>query len=149
MAGLLCIAQTAEVALGIDTLLTVLQITAPTNQRLKIKRWGAFVDGISGTDAPVQVWLRRQSADGTFSAVTPVKQVAGSETVQTTSGHTATVEPTTPGDILDVAEVHPQSGYEAMIPFDMPIEVPGGGMLTITCKAPAVVNVRAKIIFEE
>lgn len=148
MAGLICIAQTAEVALVAATAKTIMQIIAPAQQRLKIKGWGVFFDGISGTDSPVQVRLLRQTTAGTVSSLTPVKQVAGNETVQTTAGHTATVEPTA-GDVLDIAEVHPQSGYEKLIPFDMPLEVPGGGRIGIECTAPDVVNVRAKIIFEE
>jgi len=148
MAGLICIAQTSEVALVATEALTVLQVKAPTNQRLKVKRWGVFFDGIDGTAEPVQVRLLRQTDAGTLSSVTPVKQVAGSETVQATAGHTATVEPSA-GDVIDVAEVHPQTGYEVVISFDMPIEVPGGGWIAIECTAPATVNVRAKIIFEE
>ena len=148
MAGLICIAQTSEVSLTAATALSVLQIVAPAHQRLKVKSWGVFFDGVSGTAEPVEVRLVRNTDAGTFSSVTPVKQVAGSETVQTSAGHTATVEPAV-GDVLDVAEVHPQSGYEKLIPFDMPIEVPGGGRLAIECTAPAGVNVRAKIIFEE
>ena len=148
MAGLLCIAQTSEIALGSGVALTVLQITAAANQRLRIKRWGVFFDGVASTDAPVEVVLRRQTSAGTLTSVTPVKQVAGSETVQTTAGEEATAEPTQ-SDIIDMAEVHPQSGYEAVIPFDMPIEVPGGGRLGIVCNAPGGVNVRAKIVFEE
>ena len=148
MAGLICIAQTTEIALAAATAKTIVQVVAPANQRLKIKAWGVFFDGISGTEAAVQVRLLRQTDAGTASSLTPVKQVAGSETVQTTAQHTATVEPTG-GDVLDIAEVHPQSGYEKLIPFDMPIEVPGGGRVGIECTAPATVNVRAKIIFEE
>jgi len=148
MAGLICIAQTAEVALTAATAKTVLQLVAPTNQRLKLKRWGVFFDGTSGTAEPVQVRLLRQTNAGTMSSLTPVKQVAGSETVQTTAQHTATAEPTA-GDVIDVAEVHPQSGYEVIIPFDMPVEVPGGGRIGIECTAPATVNVRAKLVFEE
>ena len=148
MAGLLCIALTTEVALAAATAKTIIQIIAPANHRLKIKRWGVFFDGISGTEEPVQVRLLRQTDAGTVSALTPVSQVVATETVQTTAGHTATVEPTA-GDILDMAEVHPQSGYEVIIPFDMPIEIPGGGRVGIECTAPAIVNVRAKIIFEE
>lgn len=148
MAGLLCIAQTAEVALTAATAKTVMQIVAPTNQRLRLKRWGVFFDGVSAADAPVQVRLLRQTTAGTMTSLTPVKQVAGSETVQTTAQHTATVEPTA-SDVIDAAEVHPQSGYEVIIPFDMPIEVPGGGRLGIECTAPDAVNVRAKMVFEE
>jgi len=148
MAGLLCIAQTAEVALSAATAKTVIQIVALTNQRVKLKRWGVFFDGVSSAAEPVQVRLLRQTDAGTMSSLTPVKQVVGSETVQTTAQHTATVEPSA-GDVLDCAEVHPQSGIEIMIPFDMPIEIPGGGRLGIECTAPAAVNVRAKMIFEE
>jgi hypothetical protein len=96
----------------------------------------------------VQVRLLRQTTAGTMTSLTPVMLGVGSETVQTTAQHTATVEPTA-GNILDIAEVHPQSGYEVVIPFDQPIEVPGGGRLGVECTAPAAVNVRAKIIFQE
>jgi hypothetical protein len=148
MAGLICIAQIGNVALAAATVKTVLQVAAPTHQRLKIKRWGVFFEGIVGTDAPVQVRLLRQTDAGTMSSLTPVKQVAGSETVQATAQHTASGEPTA-GDVIDVAEVHPQSGYEIIIPFDMPVEVPGGSRVAIECTAPDAVNARAKIVFEE
>jgi hypothetical protein len=148
MAGIGCIAQTAEVALSAATAKTVIQIVAPTNQRLLIKRWGVFFDGVSATAEPVQVRLLRQTTAGTMTSLTPVMLGVGSETVQTTAQHTATAEPTA-GNILDIAEVHPQSGYEVVVPFDQPIEVPGGGRLGVECTAPATVNVRAKIIFQE
>lgn len=148
MSGLVCSAITSEVALAAATAKTVVQVTAPTNQRLKIKGWGVFFDSTSPTAEPVQVRLLRQTTAGTMSSLTPVKLVAGSETVQTTAQHTATAEPTA-GDVLDAIEVHPQSGYEKIIPMDVPIDVPGGGRVGIECTAPAVVNVRAKIIFEE
>ena len=150
MAGLICIAQTAEVALVAATAKTIIQVLAPANQRDKIKRWGVFFDGVSGTAEPVQVRLLRQTSAGTGGDVlTAVKQVAGSETVQTTGlSDIDSAEPTA-DDVLDVAEVHPQSGYEVIIPFDMPIEIPGGGRVGIECTAPAIVNVRGKIVFEE
>lgn len=148
MAGLLCIAQTTEIALTAATAKTVVQIAAPANQRLKIKRWGVFFDGTSGTAEPIQVRLLKQTSAGTMSSLTPVLQVAGSETPQVTAQHTATAEPTA-GDVLDMAEVHPQSGYEVIIPFDMPIEVAGGIRVGIECTAPDAVNVRAKIVYEE
>ncbi len=140
MAGLICIAQTTEVALAIATAKTVIQIAAPSSQRLRLKRWGVFFDGVSATDEPVQVRLLRQTSAGTMTTLTPVKQSAAQ--------HTATAEPTA-GDVLDVAEVHPQSGYEVLIPFDMSIEIPGGTRVGIECTAPAAVNVRAKLVFEE
>jgi len=148
MAGLRWIAQTSEVALAAATAKTIVQVVAPTNQRLKIKRWGVFFDGISPTEAPVQVRLLRQSTAGTMSSLTPTKLGTEGETVQATAQHTATAEPTA-GDVLDVAEVHPQSGYEVIFPAGEEIEVGGGGRVGIECTAPAIVNVRAKIIAEE
>ena len=148
MAGLLCIAKTTEVELTAATALTVLQIAAPANQRLIVKRWGVFFDGISGVEEPVEVNLVRQTDTGTMTSITPTIQGIGSETVQTSASHTATVEPTA-GDIIDSVEVHPQSGHEIVLPFDSQILVPGGGFLAIVCTAPATVNVKAKIIFEE
>lgn len=148
MADQNCIAQTAEVALAAATAKTVLQIVAATNQRVRIKSFGVFFDGISGSAEPVQVRLLRQTTAGTMTSLTPTKLGTGSETVQTTAQHTATAEPTA-GDTLDIAEVHPQSGYQVIYPQgDWPI-IPGGGRVGIECTAPATVNVRAKIIFEE
>lgn len=150
MAGLICSAVTDEVALVASTEKTILQVVAPANQRLKIKSFGVFFDGESGTAAPVKVWLERQTTAGTGGdALTPVKQVAGSETVQTTYLSDIDTGDPTSGDILARRNVHPQSGYEKLVPFDMPIEVPGGGRVGIVCEAGAIVNVIGEIIFEE
>jgi hypothetical protein len=148
MAGLRIIAQTAEVALAAATAKTVIQVVSASNHRVKIKRWGVYFDGVSPTAKPVQVRLLRQSSAGTMSSLTPTKLGTESETIQTTAQHTATAEPTA-GDVLDIAEVHPQSGYEVIFPAGEEIDVPGSGRVGIECTAPAVVNVRAKIIAEE
>lgn len=147
MADLLAIAQTAEVALGAATAKTVIQVVAAANHRVKIKRWGVFFDGVSATEAPVEVRLLRQTTAGTMSALTPVALDTAAETIQTTAQHTATAEPTA-GNVVDVVEVHPQGGYEVNLE-GQEIIIPGGGRIGIECTAPSVVNVRAKIIFEE
>lgn len=149
MADLRCTAQTAEIALVAATAKTVIQLLAPTNQRVKILGWGVFFDGTSVTGEPVQVRFLRQTTSGTMSALTSYKQVGGlSETIQTTATQNASAEPT-PGDVLDVAEVHPQSSYEVKYPYGETPVINGGGRLGLECTAPAGVNVRAKIIFEE
>lgn len=148
MAGILCSATTAEIALTAATAKTVIQIVAPTNQRLIVKSFGVFFDGVSTTAEPVQVRVLRQTTAGTMSSLTPAMISAGSETLQATAQHTATAEPTA-GNVLDVYEVHPQAGLEKMIPLDQKWEVPGGTRLGIECTAPSGVNVRAKIIYEE
>lgn len=152
MAGIQCLAQQSEVALTAATAKTVLQIKAPANQRVKILEWGVYSDGIDPLAAAVEVTLVRQTSAGTMSAVTVTKLTPGSETVQTTASHTATAEPTPSpagGNIMDVAEYHPQSGYEKILPMGSEIILAGGEYAGIVCTAPAAVNVRPKIKFEE
>lgn len=148
MSGVFAAATTAEIALAAATAKTVLQIVAPTNQRLRVRRYSVAFDGVSPTAEPAQVRVLRQTTAGTMSSLTPVKLSAGSETVQATAQHTATAEPTA-GDVLDAFECHPQSGFDVVLPADMPLEVPGGTRLGIEVTAPATVNVRAKFWFEE
>lgn len=148
MASIRCSAVTAEVAL--DTAAkTVLQVVAATNQRVKVTRWGVFFDGVSSTDAPVLVQLLRQTTAGTMSSLTPVKEDnLGSESLQTTAQHTASVEPTD-SDVIRRRNVHPQSGYLEIFPLGQELIIPGGGRLAVKCTAGAAVNVVAEIGYEE
>lgn len=149
MAGLRCAATTAEIALSAATAKTVVQITAPTNQALKVTRYSVFFDGTSTTAEPVQVRVLRQTTAGTMTSLTPLKlDDARTETIQSTAQHTATAEPTA-SDVLAVAEVHPQQGYDVILPLGGEVIVKGGGRLGIECTAPATVNVRAQFWYEE
>lgn len=142
-------ASTAEIALGAATAKTVLQLVAATNHRVKILGFGVYFDGVSSTAEPVQVRLLRQSTAGTMTSLTPVKKDDSlAETLLTTAQHTATAEPTA-GDVIKAVEVHPQSGYEYTAPFGGEVIVGGGDRIGIECTAPAIVNVRAWIDFEE
>jgi len=150
MAGLIGIARTNEIALSASTAKTVLQLVAPSNQRLKLLRWGLYFDGSSATDSPVYIRLLRQTTAGTMTSLSIVKNNSGdSETLQGTAQHTATVEPTA-GDVVDSINVHPQGGgYEVIFPVGQEIIIPGGGRIGIECTAGASVNVTAKFIYEE
>lgn len=150
MAGLIAVAAPGEIALAAGTAKTVLMITAAANHRDKLKEWGVAFDGVSVTAEPVQVKLQRYTTAGVFTALTPkIRKPAGAaETVQTTAGHTATTEPTA-GDELASMEVHPQQGYHCMYQYGDEIELPGSGRVGIECTAPAVVNVRPFMVFEE
>jgi len=148
MAALNMMAYPGEVALT-TTAKTVLQVVAPTHQRLRIKGWSISFDGTSSTAAPVLVRLLRQTSAGTMSALTPVKMgVAGSETATSSAQHTATAEPTA-GNVLDAVNVHPQGGFEKVFLPGDEIIVEGGGRLGIECTAGAAVNVLPKIWYEE
>lgn len=148
MARMFGSACTSEVALSAATAKTVIQLVAAANRKVALLGWGVFFDGVSVTAEPVQVVLMRQTDAGTMSALTPLQTQTCAETLQTSAQHTATAEPSS-GDILDIVEVHPQSGYEIKFPPGHEIWVNGGSRIGIVCTAPAVCNVRAKFHFEE
>jgi hypothetical protein len=149
MAAFQGIAQTSEVALSAATAKTALQLVAASNHRVKILRWGVFFDGTSVTAEPVQVELARQTTAGTMSSNTPNKlDDSLAESLQTAAQDNATAEPTK-GDVIDVVEVHPQQGYEIIYPLGQEPVIGGGDRAGIICTAPAAVNVRVKIVFEE
>lgn len=150
MAGLRVTAEnTAAVALSAATEKTAVQVNAPTNQRLKIQRIGAFFDGASTTAVPVLVKLILVSTAGTNTALTLNKLVStDDETIQSTAGENASAEGTN-STLLDQWLVHPQMGIDITYAFGQEKIVAGGGRVAIKCTAPAVVNVRTKIDFEE
>ena len=147
MAGKIGVVSTTEVALAAATAKTIVQLIAPTNYSLKIKEWGVYFDGISTTAEPVQVRLLKQTTAGTMSSLTPALR-KGSAAVQSTAQHTATVEPTAAA-VMAVREVHPQSGYQEKFAFGDEIELLSAERIGIECTAPAIVNVRGEIVFEE
>ena len=149
MARIFVSASTPEVALVSGTAKTVLQVGTPTNQRDPIIRWGVFFDGQNVSDEPVQVRLLRQTTSGTMTTL-GVEKLDGSlsETPQTIAQYNASAEPSA-GDVLDVVEVHPQTGYEMIYPLMQEPVIQGGGRVGIECQASAAVNVRAKLTAEE
>jgi hypothetical protein len=149
MSAFIGIATTAEIALTAATAKTIMQLVAASNHRVKLLEWGVYFDGTSTTAEPVQVRLLRQTTAGTMSSLTPTKNDDSlAETLQTTAQHTATAEPTA-GDVLAVLEVHPQMGYEKIFPLGSEVIIGGGDRLGIECTAPAAVNVRGYMKFEE
>jgi len=141
----------AEVALSAAVAKTVLQILAPTNQRVRILAFGIFFDGSVPNAEPVVVKLVRQTTAGSgMATVTMVKTgpVAGSETLQTQGFHTATSEPTTT-DILDIFEIHPQAGVEKLFPLGREIVIAGGTRLGLVVTSPSALNCIPKIFGEE
>jgi len=150
MAGLRITAEnTAAVALVAATEKTAVQVNAPAQQRLLVKRVGIFFDGASTTAVPVLVKLILVSTAGTNTALTLSKLVSSdSETIQSTAGENATAEGTN-STLLDQWFIHPQMGLDLTYAFGQEKVVVGGGRVAIKCTAPATVNVRTKIDFDE
>ena len=137
-----------EEALAAATAETVLQLVAAANHRVKLKEWGIFFDGVSVTAEPVLVEIVRQSSAGTSSALTAVKvDDSLPETLQTAGRDKITAEPTS-GDVLDAIQVHPQQGWKE-VDSDYIYIVGGGDRIAIRVTAPAAVNCKASMKFEE
>lgn len=149
MAGVGVAAVTPSISFSTSTT-TLIQIVAPTNQRLVVNELSVSFDGVSNTAKPIQVDVLRQSSAGTMSSLTPVKRNSSdSETIQSTAQHTSTGEPTA-GNILMSEQVHPQTGYTWQAPFGKEIIVPGGGRLGIRLVTPgAGADAFARINYEE
>lgn len=151
MAGIIWAYTSPEIALVAATEKTVAQIIAATNTRVKVLKWGIFFDGISPTAEPCQVRVLRQTSaiGGSPTAVTLVAVNVITETIQTTSAYSAGGAEPSAGAVLDVKEIHPQSGYEIIFPLNQEIIVPGAGRLGIAVTAPSGVNCRCVIWGEE
>jgi hypothetical protein len=129
MAGVKAHVTSGEVTLVANTAKSCLQIKAAANQRVIVE--ALRITGkqpAGGTDTPVKIRMTRSTANfGTFSSATVGKNdPTDSETLQTTYGANASVEPTAPTDGSLWWEVQPQSGLIEFYPPDMRIEVPGG-----------------------
>lgn len=143
MAGLRVRANTAQVATG-TSLKTILQIVAASNHRVVVPIITVSFEGVTATDAPIDVQIMRQSTAGTMTSLTLTKDNdSDDETIQTTAQHTATVEPTA-GDVLARKLVHPQ-GRADFGPF----VVKGGGKLGVVVTAAVSVDCIVSAMIEE
>lgn len=113
MAGVGFQLTTARIATGTGgAAKTLLQVVAPANQRVKVKRVVFTFRGVDATQPPIKVDLLTQTTAGTMSALTPTKDPPDAdETIQTTAQHTATAEPTA-GTVRRTRLVSPVAAYE-------------------------------------
>lgn len=139
-------------ALPAGSSLTVCRLKAPANQRVKVLGYGFFFDGTSNSAQPVQIQLGRISADITSpTSLTILPDEAElTETFQSSAVQSPAHanEPTYSG-YLKTFTVHPQLGYEYLAPMGQEIILNGGGMLGFVINAPATVNARGYVMFEE
>jgi hypothetical protein len=152
MAGLVLYVNGAETTLVAATAKTLLQVKAPTNQRLVVKGlkfMGKMAAG--GTDPVVKIRLTRSTANfGTGTGATPAKaNPSNGETVQSTAAGNFTVEPTSPTDGGLQWELQPQSGVIEFIPPGVWIDVPGGQSAQFEATSSGTPILCATAIYEE
>jgi hypothetical protein len=151
MAGLALMVSSGEVSLTAATAKTVLQIKAPTNQRVRIKTIRVTGEGIVVTDKPIFSRLTRSSANfGTGTSATPGKiNTSNGETIQSSCAKNFTVEPTSPSATGYEVNSHPQNGFMEQFQFDSPLEIAGGNSINVECTAAQAQTVVCSITFEE
>lgn len=149
MAGVIGRTNSGEVSLTGAAAKTVLQLVAPANQRLIVKRISIMGKGTGTNDVPVRFRILRQTSAGTMSAGTVVKNNdSDDETLQATSQINASAEPSA-GDVVLFGEVHPQSGYVEVFAYGQELVVKGGGRLGIELLAAAAQTFMASFTWEE
>lgn len=148
MSDIFGVAQIGSTAMVANVAKTVLQLVSPANHRVKVLGWGVFFDGVSTTAQPVQIRVMRQTTAGTMTALTPTKTAPRAESILCTAQQNATTEPSN-SDSLDVITCHPQQGYEIKFPQGQEIMLGGSDRIGIEVLSTAIINVRAKVFFEE
>lgn len=113
-----------------STAKTAYTVTAPTNQRVKLKGLRVFGKGTSNTDTPVKIEIMTYASitGGTAGTVVTSKTDGDwSETIQSVIAGNYTAEPTyTTGVTVDVWEVHPQTGIVVFWPLHDELVAKGG-----------------------
>lgn len=141
-----------SVALPIGNALTVCRLKAAANQRVRVLGYGFFLDGTSNSAQPVQLQFGRMSVDVTSPAALTIlpNEEDLTETFQTSAAASpAHADEGTYTNYLKTIAIHPQLGYEYLAPQGQEIIIKGGGMLGFVLNAPAAVNVRGYVMFEE
>lgn len=142
-----------EVALTANTARTVLNVIAPANKIVTVVAWKVDFDGTTAGAEPVLVELMRstQTTTGTSTAVTPRRKRGQATTVGATAAKSYT--PSNEPGALTLIEDYALDPYKGLFAIEYPLgrEAESGiaeGML-LRLNAPATVNVRAFIEFEE
>ncbi len=150
MAALQAYLNIPSTSLTAATAQSVAVLTAPTNQRVKVLGYGFYFDGTLNSAQPVTVILGAFTGGASFNAATPVKvEPELTETIQTTGNtwKTGTTEGTYTA--YKTFTVHPQLGYEYMAPLGQEDIIKGGTQWGAQINAPAGVDVRGYVKFEE
>lgn len=144
----------SSVPLAATVAKTVAQIKAPTNQRVRLLKFGVSFDGITNTNVPCRVRIVRQTSPGTGLVAGTANLHEGDLTLTpntsvATGSLTTQTEPTQTLVMFEQV-VHPQGGnYNEIAVQGQEIIIPPGMWLGFEVKAPAGVNVSGTVTCEE
>ena len=141
-----------SVALTSGAAKTAVQLTAPTNQRVKILGYGFYFDGTVNSAQPVQIAAGRiTSTTGTSYTAATIQPVEPelTETFQTVAKiNQISTEPTY-SPVLKTFTVHPQLGYEYLAPLGQEDIIPGAGVFGFQVLSLSAVDIRGYVKIEE
>lgn len=124
---------------------TILALTAPANTPVVVRRTSISFDGNSPTANKILVQVLRTASGGSGSTSrSPTKINASDSESPQASGAEGFSSPHS-GTVVFEELVHPQGGYTA----PETIKIKAGETLAINVTAPAAVNCRARMVFEE
>jgi hypothetical protein len=154
MAALQARCVSGSVACAVGAVKSIMQVVAPTNQRVKLLGFSFTFDGTTSTATPVECKIVRQSTAGTtWGAATNVPVIQEpelTETVQTNYKTNCTAgEPTVSSTLRDFNVPAFMGSYAEFLPLGQEIVIGGGGFLGFQTNAPAAVNVRVEALIEE
>ncbi len=150
MAALQAYVNVPSTSLSAATATTVAALVAPSNQRVKVLGYGFYFDGTLNSAQPVQIILGAFTGGASMTAATPVKvEPELTETVQTTADIWKTGQTEGTYTAYKTFTVHPQLGYEYMAPLGQEDIIKGGTNWGVQVYAPATVDVRGYVKFEE
>lgn len=141
----------AAVALAAATAKTVLNVIAPAQFGIDLKKFRIAFDGVTASAVPalVEICISTQATAGTSTAGTVTQVYGRTITAGFTSAYNYTAEPTVLTVIDQIALLDPNKGvvmYDYALGDTPDTAVSNGIAIRVT--APAVVNCRAVLHFE-
>lgn len=141
-----------------STTKTLLQIIAPSSQRVKILRWGVFFNEETGDATPAIPFTvtvgKNTTTDGSGGGTVTLTKVKPTPiTPRTVANKNLTVTSTLTSE-LDLAYVNAQTGYEVIYPMGQEIELDPSEVFNVLVSSGSVlstgnVGVLAKVWIEE
>ncbi len=149
MAGLIFDLVSPEITLTASSTKTMLQMTAPTNHRVKVLGYTVSFNEPVGDATPAQpiiVTLGSQTGGSGGTSVTAVKRGAVSESVLTTATHSLSSAATTTA--IEKQYVNSQTGVSVIFPMGQEITIGGGGIFGIDVTTGTLSSATLKGIFK-
>ena len=150
MAALQFYNNVPSLSLSAATATTVVGVSAPTNQRVKILGYGFYFDGTLNSATPVAITVGAFTGGTGLTSATPVKvEPELTETVQSKNIQWKTGQTEGTYTAYKTFTVHPQLGYEYLAPLGQEDMVAGGTQWGVQVNAPATVDIRGYVKCEE